>query len=322
MVPQDAQTGPPPAVALKLAIVGRRNAGKSTFINSLAEAERVIVSEIPGTTRDSVDVQFEKDGHTILAIDTAGLRKKSSVADSIEFYSLARAERSIRRADVVLHFIDATEPPSQVDKQLEAYILSENKPTIIVVNKWDLGKGKVPTEEMGEYLRKMFPALDYVPIVFITAKNGKNVQRVLDLAAELHKQATARVPTGVLNRVVREAIDRRPPPLRQNRTPRVYYATQVSTQPPTIVIFCNGPDLFDDWYTRYLLRQFRDHLPFTEVPIKIEWRLRGKDESAPPSAPAKPRRGKREKSEATPAPPAAPRRKKKPEPAPDVWRDV
>jgi GTP-binding protein len=256
---------------LKLAIVGRRNTGKSTFINSLARSERMIVSEVAGTTRDSVDVRFERDGQTFVAIDTAGVRRKGSIANDIEFYSVARAERSIRRADVVLLFFDPRWRISKVDKQLADYILEHHKPAIFVVNKWDLSEG-IPTGRYGEYIRKTFPSLDFVPIAFITAKEGKNVQMVLNLAQTLHKQASARVSTGDLNRVIRDALTRQAPPLRQNRRPKVYYVTQVSTNPPTVVVFTNGAELFDNTYRRYLIKTMRDHLPFNDVPIKLHLR--------------------------------------------------
>src|SRR5262249_3984020 len=159
-----------------------------------------------------------------VAIDTAGVRRKKSIAGDIEFYSMARAERSIRRADVVLMFLDPRVRISKVDKQLAEYVLEHHKPAIFVVNKWDL---MVPTPpgKMGNYARATFPSLDFVPIAFITAKAGKNVQAVLNLAQNLHKQASARVGTGDLNKVVRMALDASPPPLRQNRRPKVYYAT-------------------------------------------------------------------------------------------------
>ncbi|MCS7272433.1 MAG: ribosome biogenesis GTPase Der, partial [Gemmataceae bacterium] len=178
-LPTEAGSTAPEDVALKLAIVGRRNVGKSTFINSLAQTERVIVSEVPGTTRDSIDVRFQRDGKTFLAIDTAGVRKRSAIADDIEFYSLHRAQRSIRRADVVLHFFDARHRIGRVDKQLADYILQEHKPAIFVINKWDLVKNVLTTERMADYVRRVFPMLEYVPIAFITARNGKNVLRVL-----------------------------------------------------------------------------------------------------------------------------------------------
>jgi GTP-binding protein len=279
-LPQAAPEVPPAEVKLKLAIVGRRNSGKSTFINQLAQGERMIVSEVPGTTRDSVDVHFERDGQTFIAIDTAGVRRKKSLESDIEFYSMARAERSIRRADVVMLFLDAQLRISKVDKQLAEYVLQQHKPAIFVVNKWDQML-PMPTEKFGNYLRATFPSLDFVPIAFITAKSGKNVQTVLNLAQNLYKQASARVSTGDLNRVVRAALEQQSPPLRQNRRPKIYYATQVATNPPTIVLITNGPELFDSTYQRYLLKTLRDQLPFVEVPIKLYLRSKRRGEPMP-----------------------------------------
>jgi GTP-binding protein len=281
LLPADAGGGAPKTEeALKLAIVGRRNTGKSTFINCLAEEERVIVSEVPGTTRDSIDVRFERDGKVFIAIDTAGVRRKNSVGSDVEFYSVARAERSIRRADVVLLFHDAALEVSKVDKQLAGYVLEHHKPAIFVINKWDLLRPR-PTGEFVEYFRHVFPNLDYVPMAFITAKSGKNVHAVVNLAQNLHKQAGARVSTADLNRVLRKALALQNPPLRQNRRAKIYYATQVDVHPPTIVLFTNGPELLDNTYQRYLLKMFRDHLPFRDVPIKMTLRLRGREEETP-----------------------------------------
>ncbi|HEY1187784.1 MAG TPA: ribosome biogenesis GTPase Der [Gemmata sp.] len=274
-LPPDTGERAPEEPALMLAIVGRRNAGKSTFINSLAGGERVIVSEIPGTTRDSVDVRIERDGKSYVAIDTAGVRKAAKMGTNIEFYSNHRAQRSIRRADVVLHFMDARHRVSRVDKQLAEYIVEENKPAIFVVNKWDLVKEDMDTDEMAEYTRKMFPMLDHVPIAFITAKEGKNVLRVLQLAVQLHKQAGVRVTTGDLNRVVRAALEAAPPPMAGSKTPKVFYATQIGVNPPTIVLFTNGPELFDPTYVRYLTKTLRDSFPFPEVAIKVVLRAKG-----------------------------------------------
>ncbi|MHC4624665.1 MAG: ribosome biogenesis GTPase Der, partial [Planctomycetota bacterium] len=194
------QSTKPTEPAMKIAIVGKRNAGKSTLVNAVAGGERVIVSETPGTTRDAVDVRCEKDGRTILIIDTAGVRKKGKMADSIEFYSYVRATRSIRRADVVLFLIDATEPVSQVDKKLARFICDEYKSCIIVVNKWDLAKEVAVTGDYGEYLTKTVPGLKYAPIAFTTATEARNVQSVLDLAAEIFKQTTTWIPTAKLNK--------------------------------------------------------------------------------------------------------------------------
>jgi GTP-binding protein len=278
--PADENDVDPAEAAMKLAIVGRRNTGKSTFINSLAESERMIVSEVPGTTRDSVDVRFERDGKVFVAIDTAGVRRKGSLSSDLEFYSMNRAEKSIRRADVVLLFHDPRVRISKVDKQLAEYVFECHKPAIFVVNKWDL-MVPMPTSKFGVYVRATFPNLDYVPIAFITAKSGKNVQTVLNLAQHLFKQSSTRVGTSDLNRVVRAALAQQPPPQRQNRRPKVFYATQVSINPPTIVLFTNGPDLFDNTYQRYLIKFFRDQLPFTEVPIKLHLRHKRRDEQPP-----------------------------------------
>jgi len=281
----------PKEAELKLALVGRRNVGKSTFLNALAQEERVIVSEVPCTTRDSVDVRFERDGKTFVAIDTAGVRRKASIADSIEFYSLARAERSIRRADVVLLFFDAEQTIGTVDKQLSAYIAENYKPAIFVVNKWDLLKkqGKL-TGEWGDYLRETFPSLEHVPIAFTTAMQEKNVQMVLNLAQSLFKQAQARVSTSKLNDVLRRAIEHRPPTMRHHKLPRLYYATQTEVCPPTLVLFTNAHDVFSEPYQRYLIKCLHDELPYAEVPIRLMWRVKGeqalpdeaKEKSAPP----------------------------------------
>ncbi|HEV3444637.1 MAG TPA: ribosome biogenesis GTPase Der [Gemmataceae bacterium] len=276
--PEDAEAGRD--VQMKLAIVGRRNTGKSTFINSLAESERMIVSEVPGTTRDSVDVRFERDGKVFVAIDTAGVHRKQSIQSDIDFYSMARAERSIRRADVVLLFIDPRVRISKVDKQLADYILQFHKPAVFAVNKWDL-MIPMPTSKFGNYVRATFPSLDFVPIAFLTSTSGKNVHAVLNLAQNMFKQASTRIGTREINRVLQIALTEQAPPMRKNRRAKIYYGTQVASNPPTIVLFTNGPDLFDNTYQRYLLKTFRDHLPFQDVPIKLYLRHKRRGEPIP-----------------------------------------
>jgi GTP-binding protein len=265
--------GLPEDAEMKLAVVGKRNVGKSTFINCLAGFERMIVSEIPGTTRDSVDVRFEHNGRVFIAIDTAGIRRQRSLVDAVEFYSFSRAQQTIRRADVVLFFLDATSRISKVDKQLAHYIQQQFHPCIVVVNKWDL-MSATPTSKFDSYLSDTLPGWSFVPRVFITATTGKNVQGVIDLARNLFTQANARVSTPELNRVIREAMERQPPPVRRGQTPKIYYATQVGVAPPTIVLFCNHTSLFDATYQRYLVNVCRDRLPFAEVPIKLYLRKR------------------------------------------------
>jgi GTPase len=261
---------------IKIAVVGRRNAGKSTFINSLADEERVIVSEVAGTTRDSVDVHIERDGKSLLVIDTAGVRKKARLSNDIEYYSMHRAERSIRRADVVLHFMDARLRIGRVDKQLTEYILENHKPAIFVINKWDLVKHAIDMAKMVEYVRKVFRMLDFVPIAFVTAKHGKNATRLLHLARNLRKQSAERLSTGVLNRLVRDAMTTNPPPARMgNKQGKVYYVSQVATEPPSIAFVVNDPELFDDTYVRYLVKSIRENSPFYDVPIKIIMKPRG-----------------------------------------------
>jgi GTP-binding protein len=268
----------PDEPVMKVAIVGRRNVGKSTFVNTLAKAERMIVSEIPGTTRDSVDVQFELDGKTFVAIDTAGVRRHKSIRTDIDFYSFHRAQRSIRRADIVLLFFDCTQRLSKVDKQLSKYIADNYKACIFVVNKWDLLYGQMPTERWVDYLRDTFPTMWHVPIAFITGQTGKNVKALLNHAQHLFKQSLQRVPTSELNRLVRAALTKHPPPMHGILRPKIYYATQVSIQPPTIVLISNEPKAFTSQYRRYLLSVLRDNLSFGEVPIKMYLQKRRRDD--------------------------------------------
>jgi GTP-binding protein len=259
---------------MNVAIVGRRNVGKSTFVNTLAQAERMITSEVAGTTRDSVDVRFELDGKPFVAIDTPGLRREKSITTDVDFYSTHRARRSIRRADVVLMFFDPTERISKVDKQLCDYVAENYKPCVFVVNKWDLVADSMPTEKWVAYLHDTFRTMWYVPIAFITGKTGKNVKALINHAQMLYKQARERVTTAQLNKVIRAALDANPPPLYQNRRPKIFYATQVGTEPPTVVMFANNPNAFSADYRRYLLGAMREHLPFAEVPIKLYLRKR------------------------------------------------
>jgi len=268
----------PGETVMKIALVGVRNVGKSTFVNALAGQERVIVSEIPGTTRDSVDVRFERDGRTFIAIDTAGIRKKSKLANDIEFYSFVRAQRSVRRADVVLFLIDATRPVGQVEKKLGSYIAENDKPVVLVVNKWDLVRGRAGSDDYGEYLEKVLPELSYAPVTFTTATADRNVQATIDVAQSLFKQASTRVGTGRLNEALRAALrERVPTPKRGVRFPKIYYATQVDVRPPTLVLFVNDPTIIRQDYQRFLLNRMRQLLPFPEVPMRLLFRSHRRD---------------------------------------------
>ncbi len=264
-----------PDPTMKIALVGRRNVGKSTFINELAGAERVIVSEVPGTTRDAVDVRFTIDGRELLAIDTAGVKKKRKHKTDIEFYGHTRALASIRRADVVLFLLDSTVPISEVDKKLAQYIVNEYKPCILVVNKWDLAKGRAGAEDYADYLLKTLPHLSHAPLAFTTATEGRNIHSTIELAQSLFKQARMRVTTGRLNKAVEGVLEANQPSAdKHGAQPKIYYATQVSVCPPTVVLFVNNPALVREAYRRFVERRLRDSLPFEECPVRLVWRAR------------------------------------------------
>ncbi len=271
----------PPDPVMKVAMAGRRNVGKSTFINALAGQDRVIVSEVPGTTRDSVDVRFEMDGQEFLAIDTAGIRKRRKWKADIDFYGYTRVLASVRRADVVLFMIDATTPITEVDKKLARLIRDEYKPCVIVINKWDLAKGRADAEAYGDYLAKTLPQMSYAPLAFSTATEGRNIRSTIELSRSLFKQARTRVTTGQLNRAVEATLaEQQPAAGKQGAQPKIYYATQVSVCPPTVVLFVNNPALMREQYRRFVEKRIRETLPFEEVPVRLLWRARKSREEA------------------------------------------
>ena len=255
---------------LKLAVVGKRNAGKSTLINTLAGCNRVIVSDVPGTTRDSVDVSIRMEDKTFLMIDTAGVRRRSKMTtDDLEFYSYHRAQRSIRRADVSLMLLDASLEAGDVDQKLARYIAENFKPVIFVVNKWDMVKGRASPADFGQYLGTLFPQLAFAPISCISALNNDNVLETLQLAMNLYQQSGIRLPTAQLNSVVEEIVALRGPGSHHGRRIKVYYATQIDVHPPTIVLFVNHPDAVDEEYERFFVRELRQRTVLREVPIRL-----------------------------------------------------
>ncbi len=258
---------------MTIAFVGRRNVGKSTLVNTLAQEPRVVTSEIPGTTRDSVDVRFRIGEVEFIAIDTAGIRRRKQIKDSIDFYSTARSFLSIRRADVSVLMLEAPTEIARVDKQLAAKIADEHKPCVLALNKMDLAGG-TSFEEWQQYVRDRLPGVAFAPLVFLSALTGEGALRVVEAARVLHEQSLVRVGTGELNRAMEEITTRNPPPSTAGRFTRIYYATQVGVKPPTIALFTNYPDMIDDNYKRYLANQLRQTFPYTSIPIKFVTRGR------------------------------------------------
>jgi GTP-binding protein len=257
------------APEMRLAVVGRVNAGKSSLVNALVRQARMIVSAVPGTTRDTVDVRFERDGKAFVVIDTAGIRKERAVQGGIEFYAQRRAERAMRRADVTALVLDATADVGRLDRQIAGYALEHRHPVLVVVNKWDLRPPGLTTGAFEKYVRATVPGLAYAPIVFTTATSGRNVDVVIDVARGLFRQAGTRVKTSDLNEALKLSAKLKHPRPRHGRVGQVYYGTQVGVHPPTFVLFVNDPDLFDSTYRRYLENRFREVLPIPEIPMAI-----------------------------------------------------
>ncbi len=266
---------------LKVAFVGRRNVGKSSMINCLSGAERVIVSDTPGTTRDSVDIIIERDGQKFVAIDTAGMRKHGQMDDVMEFYGHLRTERAIRRADVVILMLDAMEEIGKVDKQLGALILEHHKPCIIALNKWDLAVEKNPgitVDAFQKYVADKLPGLHFCKLAGLSAKEGTNTWQLVQAARQLGELAKMEVKTAQINNTVAEAYRKRRPRPQSGKIAKIYYGTQVGVQPPTFLLFCSNPQLIDDNYRRFLSSQFREMLGYAEVPVRLILRASGEKE--------------------------------------------
>lgn len=292
-----------PEGPLKIAIVGRPNVGKSSLTNALTHSERVIVSSIPGTTRDSVDVPFEVECEGVkqkyILIDTAGLRKRRQVDDSIEFYSVTRAEESVRRCDIVVFVLDAEAGILEQDKKIADLIVTEKKACVVVVNKWDLvseqvnqarekelQKSKVARSregaperlttlaEFAEWVQGAMFYLDYAPVIFASARDGYHLDRLLEAIRYVAAQLCQRVPTSLLNRVIQEAIETRQPVSDQGHFLKLFYATQEETAPPTFVLFVNRKEIFSTPYAKYLAGVLRKNFGYEGCPIVLDARPR------------------------------------------------
>jgi GTP-binding protein len=264
-----------PSQGTRIAIVGRPNVGKSSLLNSVLGQERMIVSETPGTTRDAVDSLAEWKGEEVTLIDTAGIRRRGRVSPGIERYSVMRALRAIQRADVVLLLLDATEGVTEQDAHIAGYVVDEAKGLVIVVNKWDLvEKDTYTMQYYTDEIRRALRFVAYAPLVFVSAMTGQRVGNAMDLALEVQRSRTARVPTGELNRLISEAVSKHSPPSKRGKRLKIYYATQVGTAPPGFVLFVNDPRLVHFSYERYLENQLRRSFGFEGSPVRMVFRRR------------------------------------------------
>jgi GTP-binding protein len=283
----ESELGPP-----RVAIVGRPNTGKSTFINRVIGQDRMIVSEIPGTTRDPVDSAVEVDGEPMILVDTAGIRRRGAIDRGIERYSVLRAMKAIDRADVAVVMTDATEGYTAQDAHVVGYVLEAGKGLVLVLNKWDVVEKDGHTADAWlKTLRREAPYLSWADIVFASAKSGQRVERILREAKRVADERLRRVPTGELNRLVADAVRKHPPAHVRNRLPKVFYATQAAVAPPTFVVFVNDPELIHFSYRRYLENRIRAEYGFLGTPIRLILRQRESENAARRSA--RPRRAAR-----------------------------
>jgi len=259
-----------------IAIVGRPNVGKSSLLNKLLGHERVIVSEIPGTTRDAIDTVVRFHGEEIVLIDTAGIRRRGRIERGIEHYSVLRALKAVARADVALLLIDAVEGVTEQDAHVAGYILDEAKSVILLVNKWDLiEKDNYTLQQFEQRLRQELKFMSWVPILFVSALTGQRVSRVLPLALRVNQERERRLSTSELNDMLRNATAQNSPPTKAGKKLRFYYGTQVGTQPPTFVFFVNDANLVHFGYKRYLENQIRMRWKYEGSPLKLIFRGHG-----------------------------------------------
>lgn len=264
---------------LKIAIVGRPNAGKSTLLNKLIGEERAIVSPLAGTTRDAIDTQIKWHGQTITLIDTAGIRRRGRIEPGVEKYSVVRAMKAISRADVALLVMDGELGVTEQDEHIAGYVIDEFRSLLIVVNKWDVvTKDAYTMTEYTATIRERLNFVDYAPVIFISAESGQRIHQVLEQANRIWETRFIRIPTADLNRLVRDAIEKNPPPPKGNRRLKFFYATQVRTDPPLFLFHVNDKDLLHFSYKRYLENRIREAYPFEGTPIRLSFRERKSDQ--------------------------------------------
>jgi GTP-binding protein len=256
--------------SVKIAIVGKPNAGKSSLLNKLVGQERAIVSPIPGTTRDAVDTRIDVNGLPVTLIDTAGIRRRGKIEQGVEKFSVLRSFKAIERADVALLIVDAEAGITTQDTHIAGFILEAWKSTVVLVNKWDaIEKDSFTMDQYTQHVRQELNFMDYVPLIFISAKTGQRVDQVLPMALRVQEERLARITTAMLNRVLRDAQDKHPAPSHAGHQLKIYYGSQVRVDPPTFVLHVNDEKLFHFSYMRYLENQFRETYGFLGTPIKI-----------------------------------------------------
>lgn len=261
---------------IKIAILGRPNVGKSSLLNKLLGEDRVIVSDVPGTTRDAIDMPIQYEGLDLVLIDTAGIRRRGKIEVGVEKYSFLRSLKAVSRADVCLLLIDAVDMVTAQDAHIAGYILEEAKSVVVIVNKWDLVEKETNTmNEYTERIRSELKFLSYVPVLFISAKSGQRVNKVLPLALQVQEERLRRMSTGEVNRLLREAVSKNPPKGAQRQRLKFYYVTQAGVDPPTFVFFVNDRNLVHFSYERYLENTIRDRYSFLGTPLRLVFRSRG-----------------------------------------------
>ncbi len=265
------------AQAIRIAIVGRTNVGKSSLLNALLREERVIVSPVAGTTRDAIDTLLTWYGQQVVLIDTAGIRRRGKVAPGVEKYSVMRALRAIDRSDVVLLVTDGSEGPKAQDAHIASYVLEDNKSVVVVVNKWDLvPKDHRTMDAYREQVRSQLKFIPYAPVTFVSALTRKRVDQVLETAVRVYQQRFQRIPTAELNELVQESIARHNPPSKAGKRLAFYYATQPTVDPPTLVFFVNDSRLVHFSYERYLENRIRERWGFEGTPLRLRFEGREK----------------------------------------------